>query len=296
LRVLAAFIRLGRPHFLAGGFIAFALGAAVARFEGLTLSFAAYASSQVAITAFQLMVHYANDYYDRAGDAFATPTLFSGGSGVLVGGHLPPRVALGTAIVCGAAGAALVAAFAFDGALALAMTTALIGILAWAYSAPPFRLLARGLGELDTVVVVALLVPFAGYAAFAHAVGARAVLATLPGAFAMFAMMLCVEVPDAGADAASGKRNLVVRWGARRALAVACAAAAAAVAALGTVLVTTFGVATAFAAGAALVPALATFALGTSSRSRLPAPATPLLGVTLYATVVLAALVAIANA
>ncbi len=31
--------------------------------------------------------------------------------------------------------------------------------------------------------------------------------------FAMFAMMLSVEIPDAAADAATGKRNLVVRWG-----------------------------------------------------------------------------------
>lgn len=296
MRALAALVRLGRPHFLAGGFIAFALGAAVARFEGFALTFAAYAAAQAAITAFQLMVHYANDYYDRAGDAFATPTLFSGGSGVLVAGHLPPRVALAAAAVCAAVGTALAAGLALGGAHALAATTMLIGILAWAYSAPPFRLLARGLGELDTVAVVALLVPLAGYATFAHTLGARAVLATLPGAFAMFAMMLCVELPDADADAASGKRNLVVRWGARRALAVACAAAAAAVTALGAVLVAAFGIATALAAGAAIVPALVAFALGATGRPRPPALVTPLLGVALYGTVVLAALVAIANA
>ena len=29
----------------------------------------------------------------------------------------------------------------------------------------------------------------------------------------MFAMMLAVEMPDVRADAATGKRNLVVRWG-----------------------------------------------------------------------------------
>ncbi|MDQ6942960.1 MAG: hypothetical protein M3169_10680, partial [Candidatus Eremiobacteraeota bacterium] len=30
-------------------------------------------------------------------------------------------------------------------------------------------------------------------------------------------MMLCVELPDTGADLAAGKRNLVVRWGPARA-------------------------------------------------------------------------------
>ncbi len=96
-----------------------------------------------------------------------------------------------------------------------------IGALAWAYSAPPLRLLARGLGELDTVAVVALLVPLAGYATFAHALGTHALLATIPGAFAMFAMMLAVEIPDVAVDKASGKRNLVVRWGVASAAIVA---------------------------------------------------------------------------
>jgi 1,4-dihydroxy-2-naphthoate octaprenyltransferase len=86
-------------------------------------------------------------------------------------------------------------------------------VLAWAYSAPPWRLLARGLGELDTVAVVAVLVPLAGYATFARGFSAHVLLAVVPGACAMFAMMLAVEMPDVRADAATGKRTLVVRWG-----------------------------------------------------------------------------------
>ncbi len=106
--------------------------------------------------------------------------------------------------------------------------------LAWSYSAPPLRLAARGLGELDTALVVAVLVPAASYAAFTGCVDAalaRAVVA--PGA-AMFAMMLCVELPDVEADLGAGKRTLVVRWGPARTwqvvAAVALTAAAVAVA------------------------------------------------------------------
>ena len=122
-------------------------------------------------------------------------------------------MAIAAARACAAIGVLATLRAAIGGDVWLGIVGLAIGGLAWAYSAPPLRLLARGLGELDTVAVVALLVPLAGYAAFAHALGAHAWMATIPGACAMFAMMLAVEIPDVAVDKASGKRNLVVRWG-----------------------------------------------------------------------------------
>jgi len=213
VRRVRAFVRLARPAFLIGGFAGFGLGAAVARYDGFALDWRAYLWGQLIVTAFHLMVHFANDYFDQATDALATRTAWSGGSGVLTAGALPPWVALAAARVCAAIGLAATLRALLAGNPNLAWLALAIGGLAWAYSAPPVRLLARGLGELDAIAVVAVLVPLAGYAAFAHALDARALLAVLPGACAMFAMMLSVEIPDVAADAATGKRNLVVRWG-----------------------------------------------------------------------------------
>jgi 1,4-dihydroxy-2-naphthoate polyprenyltransferase len=213
VRGAAAFLRLARPVFLAGGFAGFALGAAVARFDGYALDWRLYLWGQFIVTAFHLMVHFANDYFDQETDVLGTRTFWSGGSGVLPEGALAPWVALVAACACAAAGLAATLGAALAGEGWLALIGLAIGALAWAYSAPPLRLLASGFGELDTVVVVAVLVPFAGYAAAAHALGAHVVLATIPGACAMFAMILAVEIPDVAADSASGKRNLVVRWG-----------------------------------------------------------------------------------
>jgi 1,4-dihydroxy-2-naphthoate octaprenyltransferase len=224
----AAFVRLSRVTFLAGGFAGFALGVAVAAFEGARIPWAAYAAGQLMVTAFHAMTHYANDYFDRFSDAGGKPTEFAGGSGVLAAGELAPRVALIAALVCGAVGLACAGAFALAGAVVPATIGGAIGVLAWAYSAPPARLLARGWGELDATAVVAVLVPLAGYATITRSVDARMLLATLPPACAMFAMMLAVQWPDRAADAAGGKRNLLVRWGARAAgrVAAACAAGA----------------------------------------------------------------------
>jgi 1,4-dihydroxy-2-naphthoate polyprenyltransferase len=210
---LFAFVRLTRPLFLIGGFTGVALGAAVAAWSGLHVDVATYLLVQALVTAFQLMVHYANDYFDRSGDAFGARTPWSGGSGVLPSGALRPQVALTAAIACAAVGLSIAARFTFAGNPAAGALGVAIFVLAWFYSAPPLRLAARGLGELDTALVVAILVPAIGYAAFAGGLGFVLVAATGPPALAMFVMMLAVELPDAGADLVAGKRTLVVRWG-----------------------------------------------------------------------------------
>ena len=79
----AAFLRLSRPKFLIGGVLGFAFGASIAAFEGFAIPLPLYAGGQILVSAFHLMVHYANDYFDRASDARTARTPFSGGSGTL---------------------------------------------------------------------------------------------------------------------------------------------------------------------------------------------------------------------
>lgn len=212
-RVLA-FIRLGRPLFLAGGFILYAIGAAVARGGDLgAIDWTSYALGQAVVTAFQLMTHYANDYFDLAADrANTTPTRWSGGSRVLANAELSPRVALYAALAFAAlgAGGALVLSQRAPQTLA---TVATMAILAWIYSAPPMRLCARGLGELDTAVVVTGLVPYLAFQ-LQHGHAIAPLLASIaPLACLQMAMLLAIEVPDEAGDAATGKRTLVVRFG-----------------------------------------------------------------------------------
>lgn len=177
----------------------------------------AYAIAQCTITAFHLMTHYANDYFDRECDARSTQTPYSGGSGALVDGSLAPRVAFVAALVCAAVGFSGLALLAgYVHAPAAAALGFAIALGAWCYSAPPLRLLARGLGELDTALVVAVLVPLCAFAAQRAPLEPSVLASTVPGAAAMFAMMLAVEFPDIVSDRAGGKRNLVVRFGARR--------------------------------------------------------------------------------
>ncbi|HEY5945284.1 MAG TPA: prenyltransferase, partial [Kofleriaceae bacterium] len=162
MNAVVAFIKLGRPIFLGGGFVLYALGAAIAAAHGHAIDVTRYVLGQVAITAMQLMTHYANDYFDFDADvANATPTKWSGGSRVLPEGLLPKRVALIGALAFASLGIAMMTVLAARGSGSWTTPTlAVVLVLAWEYSAPPLRLCARGFGELDTAVVVTGLVPW----------------------------------------------------------------------------------------------------------------------------------------
>ncbi|GAC1579686.1 MAG: hypothetical protein NVS3B7_13820 [Candidatus Elarobacter sp.] len=283
MTALAAFIRLSRPLFLYGGFAGVALGAAIAARSGRRLDVATYLWAQALVSAFHLMVHYANDYFDRQGDVAARRTAWWGGCGVLPAGTLPARTALIAAIVCAALGLAATVRFALAGNGVVAALGIAILVFAWCYSAPPVRLAARGLGEIDTVLVVAVLVPCVGYAAFSGTVD-LAVLAALAGpAAAIFAMMLSVELPDSGSDLGAGKRTLAVRWGPAATWSAISTAAALGAAIAGAQALKVAGV----TGGTAMLPAaVAAFALVRAQRGD-PRPASMAFwGVALYATTI----------
>jgi len=218
VRQVGAFIRLGRPHFLVGGFVLYGLGAAIAVFAegGRAIDWRRYVWGQIAVTAAHLMTHYCNDYFDFDADrANATPTRWSGGSRVLPAGELPREAALiaalalaliscvTTAILVGHVGAP---------AGVVGLMAAII-FLSWEYSAPPLRLHSTGWGELDVAVVVSGLVPLTGFYLQATQWTLLPFIALAPLAGLQLTMLLSIEFPDAEGDAATGKRTLVVRHG-----------------------------------------------------------------------------------
>lgn len=221
-RALIAFVKLGRPKFLVGGLLLYALGSALAARAGAPIDWHRYVWGQAIVSTTQLMTHYSNDYFDLEADrANSTPTQWSGGSRILPSGQLAPKVALIAALVLAACALAIsvLASARLPHAPLLLPMAALMLCLSWAYSAPPLRLLSRGLGELTTALVVTLLTPLLGFYLQTGALHRLPVLACLPLCGLQFAMLLTIELPDAASDAALGKRTLVVRhgaeWGAR---------------------------------------------------------------------------------
>lgn len=192
----------------------YALGAAASDQMGITINWAVYLLGQVVVTSIQLMAQYLNEYYDIEVDCLAADnrTWFSGGSGVLSTGDISPAAVLVAARIC--AVAALL-----TGILASFLSVWMIPIIifsllgSWFYSSPPFPLMSSGWGELTTSVIVALLVPLAGYCMQGSFPSGELWLVGVPLVLVHVAMLISFEFPDRATDLSVGKKTLTVRLG-----------------------------------------------------------------------------------
>ena len=214
LRKLWAFIKLTRPVFLLGGALLYALGIAMAASQGVVIDLRRALLGQLIVTSIQLMAHYANEYYDLEVDRLIAHnrTFFSGGSGVLPSGELPRQVARRAMAACATVAIIGICVAAVQSPLMLVVgLTSLLG--SWYYSAPPLALMGSGWGELTTSIIVALMVPLAGFVLQANRIDPIVLAICLPLAPIHMAMMITFEFPDFEADRAAGKRTLAVRLG-----------------------------------------------------------------------------------
>lgn len=162
-----------------------------------------------------------NDYFDaRAGcdEANADRVFpFTGGSRIIQNGVLGLEemgrygwLLLVTATIIGF----ILTAVSGPGLLMIGLAGMVVG---WAYSAPPLRLCARGLGEPAVAVGFGVLIPLGTAYVQLGRLSPTAFWAALP--FAVFIMLVLYinQFPDVRSDAATGKRNWVVRLGPDRA-------------------------------------------------------------------------------
>lgn len=216
LRQAGAWLAASRPGFLLVTLVAAVLGIAQSQACGCGWD----APAAVVTVLLALLAHAAvnlyNDWGDAVGgsDALNTEGLypFSGGSRVIQTGRfgaLQVRDAarlLGGAVV---AGGVLLAARSGPGLLLVGAAGLMLG---WAYSNPRWRLMSRGLGELAVFLGWWLIVLGADQVQ-RHALSGLAAVSGVSLALLVTAILWAAEFPDARADAAAGKRTLVVRWG-----------------------------------------------------------------------------------
>lgn len=168
----------------------------------------------------QLYIVFANDVADYEADQHNdAPTMFSGGSRVLVDQDLTRReLAIGALVMAVLAlviGASLTFGFGKLAALPLVATGL---ILLWAYSYPPFKLSYRGGGELLQMLGVGAVLPLLGFVAQAdtiHDFPWPVLAMTLP---ASLATAMCTALPDEPADRRADKHTVAVAWGLNRAM------------------------------------------------------------------------------
>jgi 1,4-dihydroxy-2-naphthoate polyprenyltransferase len=208
------FLRATRLPFLSATVIPVGLGTAIAGLNGawhwwvflLTLLGACFV---------HLGLNIANDVFDTmsgADQANTTPTQFSGGSRVIMYGllSLKQMAAMSAAFYLGAIVIGLIlAATRGWGLLWIGVAGVAISI---AYTAPPFRLVHRGLGEIAVAIGFGPLMVLGAQFVQEQRVTAEAGYASIPVAILIALVLYENEIPDRPGDASAGKRTLPVRW------------------------------------------------------------------------------------
>ena len=164
--------------------------------------------------AIHLGLNVANDIFDTlsgADEANFTPTQFSGGSRVLQYGLVSLRQMAIIASTCYAIailiGLILVLATG-PGLLWVGVAGVLISYF---YTAPPLRLVHRGLGEVCVALGFGPIMTLGAYFVQTGHYALRPLVLSIPVGLLVMLILYANEIPDRGADAKAGKRTLVVR-------------------------------------------------------------------------------------
>ena len=170
----------------------------------------------------QAGVNMTNDYFDHTWGSdevnveFAAP--FTGGSRLIQMGIVSPKTMLWQGLAFFLIGGLLGLFLAYtrgSAVLWLGLFGALTGFF---YTAPPFRLVATGIGELFIGLDFGVLMVLGAYYTQATALSLEAAVASLPVALLIAAVLYINEFQDMQADQAVGKNQIVVRLGRRRAV------------------------------------------------------------------------------
>jgi 1,4-dihydroxy-2-naphthoate octaprenyltransferase len=206
-------LKIIRLHIVAGGVLAFSLGALLAIASGGTFNPIIVILMYVVMLLGDLSSHYSNDYFDVDVDRQIEQKKFFAGSKLLVNyPELRPLSKSISIMLLTASSILAVAIVLFYGVpiefLIIAIAENLIG---WFYSAPPVRLTSRGLGEAAVACVTGFAIPGIGYLAVRGQFDSLFVFLAVP--FMMYGLILSLslEAPDIELDRKGGKRNLPVR-------------------------------------------------------------------------------------
>ena len=209
-------LRATRLPFLTATIIPVLLGILIAASNG-AFDLVAALLTIVGACFVQLGLNVANDVFDTmsgADDANVTPTKYSGGSRVIQYGLVSlRRMATIATVFYLAAGAIGLVLLATHGSPAL-LVIGIVGlIVSLGYTAPPLKLVYRGLGELAVALGFGPLMLLGAYVVqTGGTLSWEPFVASIPVALLVMLILYVNEIPDRRGDARAGKRTLPVRF------------------------------------------------------------------------------------
>jgi 1,4-dihydroxy-2-naphthoate octaprenyltransferase len=210
-------LKIIRLHIVAGGALAFSIGALLAIVGAGSFDPARVALAYAVVLLGDLSTHYSNDYFDVEVDKYVEQKKFFAGSTILVTHPMLRSLSkcISISLLMFSNILAVVIVLFYGVPLEFLLIALGANFLGWSYSAPPFRLISRGFGEVAVAVVTGFAIPGVGYLAVRGQFDPLFVYFAVP--FIMYGLILSLslEAPDREIDRKGGKRNLVVRKGER---------------------------------------------------------------------------------
>ncbi len=218
----ALFVNATRLPFLTATVVPVLLGTAVAWKDG-TFNFLLFLLTLIGAASFHIATNVINDYFDHTSgvdESNLTPTPFSGGSRLIQRGLFTPsqtrNLALAFYVIGTVIGFILVGMRGLE-ILFFGLAGFTLGLL---YTAPPVRLVHRGVGEIAVGIGFGPVIVIGAYWVQARAWSWEAFWVALPVGLLIAAVLYINGFPDRLWDAQSGKRTLVVRLPINAAIAI----------------------------------------------------------------------------
>jgi 1,4-dihydroxy-2-naphthoate octaprenyltransferase len=209
------FLRATRLPFLSATMIPVGIGIAIAALHGY-FDLVTALLTIVGANAVHLGLNVANDVFDTrlgADDLNINPTKYSGGSRVIQYGLVSARTMAAISVTMyGIAIAVGLILLAMRFSPALLVIGVLGVILSVSYTAPPLKLVYRGLGEIAVAVGFGPIMLLGAYVVQTGRVALEPFLVSLTIGILVALILFVNEIPDRRGDAAAGKRTLPVRF------------------------------------------------------------------------------------
>ena len=218
---LKLYLKELRAPFFTGAIVPVILGSVIARYHTGRFSWFFFVATLIGAVLIHAGANVINDYYDHksgndeANTDFVSP--FTGGSRMIPDGLLSPREVFFEGIICYSLGALIGLWLAYERGLPI-LFIGLIGTLtSFFYTAPPFKFVYRGIGEIFVALNFGVLTVLGAYYVQAQSLSWIPVIASVPVALLIMLVLYINEFQDYSADKLVNKNHWVVRLGRKKA-------------------------------------------------------------------------------
>jgi len=208
--VIRHYLKIIRLHIVAGGLLAFTLGALLGLVNGGKFDPLHFVLFYAVIFFGDLSTHFSNDYFDYEQDHHNRKKTFFSGSKLLITNPRMLRPVRNVSVVLLLVSVSVAALLVALGLASIELLLVGLGVnfLGWFYSAPPLRLVSRGLGEAAIALAVGLGIPAAGYLSANGQFDGWFALFAFPFLMYGFMLALSLEAPDVDGDRLGDKKTL----------------------------------------------------------------------------------------